>query len=101
MHRPENIERQEEKESCGEKRKLKRHFMVEFRLIKDIGDNSRVITIAIRLCKQKELSYRANSKESAITTAGCTRERVLYCRITRSDTIKREIKKIATSSCSF
>ena len=101
MHRPENIERQEEK-SCGEKRKLNCHFMVEFRLIKDFGDNSRVITIAIRLCEQKELSYRANSKESAITTAGRARERVLYSRyITRLDTIKREIKIIATSSRSF
>ena len=88
MHRPENIERQEEKENCSEKIKLKRHFMVEFRLRNDIRDNFRAITIVVRLRQQiQELSYQANSKESAITTAG--RIRSWPCRISRLDTIKK------------
>ena len=35
MHRPENIERQEEKESDRVDIKLKRHLVIEFLVIKD------------------------------------------------------------------
>ena len=76
--------------------KLKRYLVIEFRLIKGIGDSFDAITIVVRLCKQTQrLSCRVHSKESVITTAGCVRgqrERVLYYRITGLDTIKREIK---------
>ena len=50
-------------------------------------------------------SCRLLSKESAAAMAGCShvlqselqREQMLYCRITRLDTITRQMKKIATS----
>ena len=47
MHRPKNIERQEENESVSVKIKLKRHLVIDFRLIQDIGDNFGVIAIAV------------------------------------------------------
>ena len=45
IHRPENVERREEKEIDGVEIKLKRHFVIQFRLIKGIGDNFGVIII--------------------------------------------------------
>ena len=45
MNRPENIERQQEKESGSVGIKLKRHLVIECRLIKCIGDNFWVIAI--------------------------------------------------------
>ena len=47
MRRTENIERQGEKESDRMEIKLKRHLVTEFRLIKGIGDNLRVIAIVV------------------------------------------------------
>ena len=47
MHSPENIERQEEKESGSVWKKLKHHLVIEFRLIKGIGDNYRDIEIVL------------------------------------------------------
>ena len=47
MHRPENTEGQEDKESGGVKIRLKRHLVTEFRLIKGIGDNFGVVTIVV------------------------------------------------------
>ena len=47
VHRPENIERREEKENGSVKIKLKRHLVIEVHLIKGIGDNSRVMAIAV------------------------------------------------------
>ena len=68
--------------------------MMEFRLIKGIGDSfrgnrDRCVTVAQLL---QRLSYRPHS---AATTAGW-RKRVLYSRITRLDTIKRETMKTTT-----
>ena len=45
IHRPENIERQEEKESDGVEIKFKRHLAIELRLIRGIGANFGVIVI--------------------------------------------------------
>ena len=47
MHRPENIERQEENERGSVEIKLKRHLVIKFRLIKGIGDTSSVIAIVV------------------------------------------------------
>ena len=47
MHRAENIERQEEKESGSVEIRLKRHLVIEFLLIKGIGDTLGVITIVV------------------------------------------------------
>ena len=47
MHRPENIERQEDKESGNVEMKLKRHLAIDFFLKKSIGDNFRVIVIVV------------------------------------------------------
>ena len=47
MHRPENIERQEEKERDSVEIKLKRHSVIEFRPIKGIGDNFGVSMIVV------------------------------------------------------
>ena len=47
MRRPENIERQEEKESGSVEIKLKRHLVIEFRLIKGIEDSFGAIAIAV------------------------------------------------------
>ena len=47
MHRPENIERHEDKESGGVEIKLKRQLVIEFRLIKGIEDSFRAIAIAV------------------------------------------------------
>ena len=44
IHRPEIIERREENESDGVELKLKRHFVIQFRLLKGIGDNFGVNT---------------------------------------------------------
>ena len=87
MHHPENIERQEEMESCSDKIKLKRHFMVDFRLIKDIGDNFSAITIAERLRTTNSKTvipsqFKELEPAVAISTAGCIRswrKRVLHC----------------------
>ena len=43
----ENIERQEEKDSGGVEIRLKCHLMIEFHLIKGVGDNFRVIAITV------------------------------------------------------
>ena len=43
-HHPENIERQDEKESDSVEIKFNSHLMIDFRLIKGIGDDFRVIT---------------------------------------------------------
>ena len=54
--------------------KLKRHLVIEFRLIKGMGDNFSVITIIVWLCQQDEgLSCRVNSKGTAIAAAACIR----------------------------
>ena len=45
MHPPQDIERQEEKDSGSVKLKFKRHFLIEFHVIKRIGDNFRVMVI--------------------------------------------------------
>ena len=50
MHSSQNIERQEERESGSLYKKLKRRLMIEFPLIKCIGDNFRAIAIALLLC---------------------------------------------------
>ena len=42
---PENTEGQEEKENGNAEIKLKRHVVIEFRLLKGIGDNFGVIVI--------------------------------------------------------
>ena len=49
VYRPENIERQEEKEGSGEEIKLKRDLVkfVKFRPIKGYGDYFRPITIFV------------------------------------------------------
>ena len=47
MCRPENIERQEEKESGSVEIKLERHFAMKLRLIIGVGDNFRVIAIVV------------------------------------------------------
>ena len=47
MHRPENIERQEEKESGSVEIKLNRHLVIESRLIKGVGGNFGVIAIVV------------------------------------------------------
>ena len=47
MLRPENIERQEEKERGSVEIKLKRHLAIEIRLIKGIEDKFRAIVIAL------------------------------------------------------
>ena len=47
MHRPENIERQEEKESGSVEIKLKRYLVIEFQLMKDIGEYFGVIAIVV------------------------------------------------------
>ena len=81
-HRPKNVEKQEERESDSVKIKLKCHLVIEFSLIKSIGDNFRVIAIVVQPCKQiQKLSYRALSEESTIIMAGGIRshcERMLY-----------------------
>ena len=74
MHHPENIERHEQKKSGSVEIKLRGHLVKEFRLIKGNGDSFSVIAIVLQLCQQNErLLYRVVAKESAITTAGCTR----------------------------
>ena len=63
-YRPENIERHEEKESGSVEIKLKRHLVIEFRLIKGVEDSFRAIAIAVWLSQQNQgLSYPAHSKE--------------------------------------
>ena len=47
MRGPENIERRKEKECDGVEIRLKRHLVMEFRLIMGIGDNFRVIAIVV------------------------------------------------------
>ena len=46
MHRPENVEGQEENYSYSVEIKFKRHLMIQFRLIKGIKYNLGVIAIA-------------------------------------------------------
>ena len=55
--------------SGGVEKKLKRHLVIEFRLIKSIGDNFEVIAIVVRLSTNSNTVI--SSKESAITTASC------------------------------
>ena len=45
---PENMERQEEKESSSVEMKLKRHFVIKCRLINGIGDNFVIIAIVVQ-----------------------------------------------------
>ena len=45
MYRRENIERQEENESDSVDRKLKRHLVMKFNLMKGFGDNFKAIAI--------------------------------------------------------
>ena len=47
MHRSENIERQEEKESGVVEIKLNRHLMIELHLIKGNGDNFWVFAVVV------------------------------------------------------
>ena len=47
MHRLENIERREEKESGSVETKLERHLVKELGLKTDIRDNFRVVVIAV------------------------------------------------------
>ena len=47
VHRPENIEREKEKENGCMEIKLKSHLVTEFHLIKGFRDNSRVISIVV------------------------------------------------------
>ena len=47
MHRPENVERQEEKKNGRMEINLERHLVIEFRLVRSIGDNFRAIAIAV------------------------------------------------------
>ena len=47
MHCPENIERQEEKGSGNVDIKLKRHLVIEYRLIKGTGDKCEVIATVV------------------------------------------------------
>ena len=102
IHPYENIERQEEKENGSVQIKPKRHLVIVFRLIKvselmlDHRDQR------LGQCIQR-LACRPHSKESAIMTTACIpswREWRIYWCITRSDTVKSEIKKIAASYCS-
>ena len=65
-------ERQEEKESGSVEIKLKRYLVIEFRLIRDIGDifwdhSDRCETASTN----QRPSYQPHSKESAINKAGC------------------------------
>ena len=107
MHRLKNVERQEEKESASVEIRLKRHLVIKFEIClkNGIEDNSRAIAIVVWLLQQiQRLSYRPESKESAITTASCIRslrEWVIYCPITRLEAMKREIKRMITSYCSI
>ena len=107
MHRLKNVERQEEKERASVEIRLKCHLVIKFeiRLKNGIEDNSTAIAIVVWLLQQiQRLSYRPESKESAITTASCIRclrEWVMYCPITRLEAIKREIKRMITSHCSI
>ena len=50
---------------------LMRHLVIEFRLIKSIGDNFEVITIVDRLSANSNIVIPSN--ESAITTASSIR----------------------------
>ena len=52
MHRPGNVGKPEERESGSVEIKLNRHLVIEFCLIKSIGDNFRVIAIVVQLCEQ-------------------------------------------------
>ena len=64
MLRPENIERQEEKERDSVGTKLNLHLVIEIHPIKGIGDKCRVNVIVLYLSNQiQRLAYRANSKE--------------------------------------
>ena len=47
MYPPENVERQEEKESGGIQIKLKLYLIIEIHLIKGIGDKFRAIVIVV------------------------------------------------------
>ena len=47
MHRPENIERREAKKNGRVEINLEHHLVIEFRLIRSIGDNFRVIAIVV------------------------------------------------------
>ena len=47
MHRLENIEGREEKESYSVEIKVERHLVIEFGLKKSIGENFKVITIGV------------------------------------------------------
>ena len=47
MHRPENIEKQEESGSGSVTRMLERHLVKEFRLIEGIRDNLGVTAIVV------------------------------------------------------
>ena len=47
MRRPENVKRREEKERGRVEMKLKRYLVTEFRLIRGIGENFRVIAIVV------------------------------------------------------
>ena len=47
MHRPENVERQEEKKNGRMEINLERHLVIEFRLVRSIGDNFRAIAIVL------------------------------------------------------
>ena len=85
---------------------LKSHLVIEFRLINRIRD---ILGTLQSLCdcanKLKDLlTCQPHSSESALVTASCIsskREKVLYCLITRLDTINWEIKKMAKSYCCF
>ena len=47
MPRPESIEGREEKKTGSGEIKLKRHLLIEFRLIKDIGGNVGAIAMVM------------------------------------------------------
>ena len=63
MHRLEDIERQEEKESGSVETKLERRLEIEFGLKKSTGGNFRVITIVVSLCQQIQTVIPTTFKE--------------------------------------
>ena len=74
IHRLENVERQEEKKSVSVEIKLKRRLVIKFGLKKMVWN---IILGPSRssydFFNKKGLSYRSQSKESAITTVGYIR----------------------------
>ena len=78
--------------------KLKRHLVIECRLIKGIGCSFGIIAIVVGLWQQiQRLSYRAHSKETAITTAAASPVSADGCSTTPSPVwiqSESEIKKV-------